>query len=113
MHLKNFSFLMDEEGKLELSPSYDILPTKVILKSDHDDLGLTMNGVKTNLRAHDFEAYCKVVGIDSKQKRNIMASIDSKYAQMVEIINSSSLHQDGKSSWIKLIASNIKRAKKP
>lgn len=113
MHLKNFSFIMDESGALRLAPAYDLLPTKAILLSDHEDLGLTMNEKKMNLRSHDFIAFCQNVGIPESAMRKMMMSIDAKVEEMEAIIEASSIHQNGKSEWVKMIHHNILRAKKP
>ena len=111
VHLKNFSFIMDEQGKLSLSPFYDFLPTKVILTSDHEDLGMLLNGKKTNLRKHDFDAFAKNIDISDLTKEKIMKQIDDKYEDMCIIIDQSLLDQNSKVTWKKMIKSNIKRAK--
>ena len=114
MHLKNFSFITDEQtGSLSLAPAYDLLPTKIILPSDHEDLGMLLNGQKYNLHKHDFDAFCAAVGINEIIQRKIMESIDRNVETMSQIIMDSTLNQDGKSRWIKMIAANIKRAKRP
>ena len=112
-HLKNFSFLMDGKGNLSLSPFYDILPTKIILPSDHEDLGLLLDGRKTNLRGGSFTAFANSIGIPELAQKKIMASIDQKHEEMCQIIDGSSLDQNSKSEWKKMIASGIKRSKKP
>lgn len=113
IHLKNLSFIMDGRGALSLSPFYDILPTKVVLPSDHDDLGMLFNGKKTNLRKHDFDAFAEAIGISSAAKEKIIGQIDAKYDAMCQIIDDSPLDQNSKSSWKRMMASNIKRAKRP
>ena len=110
MHLKNFSFIMDENGKLSLAPFYDLLPTKVILPTDHDDLGMLFNGKKTNLIKKDFDMFTKNIGLSELTKEKIMAKIDSKYEEMCQIIDDSFLDQNSKSSWKRMIKSNIKRS---
>lgn len=113
MHLKNFSFVVGEDGKYHLCPAYDLLPTKVILPTDHDDLGLLMNGHKSNLRSHDFDRFCEAAGIPKASQTKIMENIDAKIGVFEEIIATSSIHQNGKSRWVKMIRSNIKRSKRP
>ena len=114
MHLKNFSFITDPKtGSLSLAPAYDLLPTRIILPSDHEDLGMLLNGKKENLRKHDFDAFCASIGIDETIQKKVMESIDKKMDAMTEIIMDSTIHQDGKSRWIKMIAANMKRAKRP
>ena len=104
---------MDEDGNLSLAPFYDFLPTKVILPTDHEDLGMLMNGHKTNLRKHDFDIFCESIGIEAASERLIMKSIEDLEEQMDDIILKSSLHQNAKTTWIKMIKANIRRAKQP
>ena len=66
LHLKNLSFIMDEQGRLSLAPFYDILGTKIVLKADHQDLGMLFNGKNSNLRKHDFDQFAANVGIPQK-----------------------------------------------
>ena len=112
-HLKNFSFLMDEQGKLSLAPFYDLLPTKVILPSDHEDLGMLLNGHKMNLRGHDFEAFAQSIGIARLTREKIMSGIEAKYESMCEIIDHALLDQNSKSAWKRMIKANIRRAHAP
>lgn len=113
VHLKNFSFIMDESGNLSLSPFYDLLPTKVILPSDHEDLGMLLNGHKTNLQRHDFDAFAKAVGIADLAKTKIMAQIDDTYPLMCQIIDDAPLDQNSKTAWKRMIQANMRRAKLP
>lgn len=109
VHLKNFSFIMNGDGKLSLSSFYDLLPTKVILPSDQDELGMKFNGRKNNLRKIDFDEFAKNTGIDERTKENVISSINNYQKDLIDIITSSSLNQNAKSKWIKLITKNIKR----
>ena len=112
-HLKNFSFLMDGEGKLSLSPFYDLLPTRIILPSDKEDLGMVFNGRKSKLRGHDFEQFASNTNIAKLTKEKIMRGIEAKYDSMCEVIDAALLDQNSKSEWKRMIRANIKRAHKP
>ena len=48
MHLKNFS-LIRREGKIELSPAYDLVNTAIALPGVRDDIALPLGGKKRNL----------------------------------------------------------------
>lgn len=109
MHLKNFSFIMDDKGKICLSNFYDLLPTKIILPSDRDELGMRFNGKKNNLTKKDFLDFAIKVKIDEKVAKNIMESINKKEEILIEQIANSSLNQDAKTRWSKMIKKNIKR----
>lgn len=109
VHLKNFSFIMDNDGKLRLSEFYDLLPTKIIMPDDHEELGMRFNGKKKMLFKQDFYTFAFNTGIDNKVADNIIKYINNKKDAMIDVINKSNLNQIEKNSWIKLISSNIKR----
>ncbi len=48
MHLKNFS-LIEREGKIELSPAYDLLNTSIALKNLIEEFALPLDGKKKNI----------------------------------------------------------------
>ncbi|MGE4347539.1 MAG: HipA domain-containing protein [Flavobacteriaceae bacterium] len=48
MHLKNYSVIV-RNGKVELSPAYDLLNSTIILKGDVEEIALSLNGKKSNL----------------------------------------------------------------
>ncbi len=47
MHLKNFS-IIHENGRISLSPAYDILNTWIVLSAAREELALTLKGKKSN-----------------------------------------------------------------
>jgi serine/threonine-protein kinase HipA len=48
MHLKNFS-LITRDDKVELSPSYDLLNSTIVLPAAEEEIALTISGKKRNL----------------------------------------------------------------
>ena len=50
MHVKNFS-LMTRDGKVELTPAYDILNTTLVLVEPKEEIALPINGKKSKLNA--------------------------------------------------------------
>ncbi len=48
MHLKNYSIII-RNGKVELSPAYDLLNSTIVLKGDIEEIALTLKGKKNNL----------------------------------------------------------------
>lgn len=48
MHLKNYSVIV-RNGKVELSPAYDLLNSTIVLKGDSEEIALTLKGKKSNL----------------------------------------------------------------
>jgi serine/threonine-protein kinase HipA len=56
MHLKNFS-LICREGKVELSPAYDLVNSTIALPRAHEELALPLNGKKSKLTSSDLVDY--------------------------------------------------------
>ena len=67
MHLKNFSLLRTQDGHYELSPAYDLVPVKVILPQDTEELALTLNGKKNHLKTTDFLAFGHTLQLSDAQ----------------------------------------------
>lgn len=65
MHLKNFSLIETVAGSQAyvLSAAYDMLPVNVILPEDDEQLALTVNGKKRNIRRNDFLKFAESAGI--------------------------------------------------
>ena len=59
MHLKNFSLLRNQDNEITLSPAYDLLSTKILMPEDKEELALTLNGKKNNLRKKDFDLFAE------------------------------------------------------
>jgi serine/threonine-protein kinase HipA len=61
MHLKNFSVLIDSDGRVRLTPAYDLVATNLVIAND--PLALAVSGKKTKLRRSDwleFAEYCQL-----------------------------------------------------
>jgi serine/threonine-protein kinase HipA len=48
MHLKNYS-VISRNGKVELSPAYDLLNSTIVLRGDVEEIALPIKGKKSNL----------------------------------------------------------------
>lgn len=77
MHLKNFSLREKEPAGRQfcLSRAYDILAVNVVLPEDGEQLALTLNGKKSNIRKKDFFALAKSLEIPEKSAENMLKKI--------------------------------------
>ena len=87
MHLKNFSLIETEEGsgKYILSSAYDMLSTNVVIPSDKEELALTINGKKQNIRRKDFIVFADTIGIPELSAEKMIEKIvklKDKYISM-------------------------------
>ena len=85
MHMKNFSLLREHDGTWRLSPAYDLVPVKVVLPNDKDDLALAVNGKNRNLRASDFESAALTMGLTQVQYRRIVGRIASEVGKHIDV----------------------------
>lgn len=82
MHLKNFSLLRTGKGNYEFAPAYDLVPVKIILPADKEELALSLGGKKSNLQYRDFA--------------NFAGSLELTPAQFEKTINRIKRHSEDK-----------------
>ena len=87
MHLKNFSLIETEEssGNYILSAAYDMLSTNVVIPSDKEQLALTLNGKKQNIRRKDFLVFADTIGIPERSAEKMIGTVvklKDKYISM-------------------------------
>ena len=111
MHLKNFSLIetKSQSGVYRLSDAYDMLPVNVIMPSDTDELALTLNGKKRNIRRADFTVFAKNAGIPCESAEKIINRILSLSDTYVDICRSSYLPDDMKASLEELIITRLSK----
>ena len=109
MHLKNFSLIEDKPGSriYGLSPAYDLLPVNVIVPADKEQMALTINGKKRNIRKKDFIALASSMGLADKTALGFMkriAGLEKTYLQMIE---DSYLPENMKKAFMELVEGRI------
>ena len=109
MHLKNFSLLRSVNNEISLSPAYDLVNTKLIITDDPEDLALTLNGKKSNLKLKDFISFADSLSIDrniTHKIHNKFAALQSKFSDMIE---KSFLNETDKESYRKIILGQMQK----
>jgi serine/threonine-protein kinase HipA len=106
MHLKNFSLLETAlgSGQYGLSPAYDLLPVNVIMPEDTEELALTMNGKKTNLRRKDFLIFAESCGLGGKAAEKMLEMLISMQPRFVAMTRESLLPEKMKADFVALLA---------
>ena len=113
MHLKNFSLLRDEDGHLELSPAYDLVPVKIILPADQEELALTLNGKKNRLKKEDFESLGKSLNLTPSQiTRTLSRIVDDVEQNLIETLSRSFLPEEMKTAVETLIQARLTRIRR-
>lgn len=96
MHLKNFSLIETNPATREytLSRAYDILPVNVIMPEDEEELALTLNGKKRNIRKKDFLLFAKSCNLTEHAAEKILSRLTSLRETYVKQCEESYLPQD-------------------
>lgn len=109
MHLKNFSLIEDSYGseKYNLSPAYDLLPVNIILPTDKDEMALTLNGKKRNIRKKDFLVFAETIGLPEKSAEKLMKKVVSMEEDYILMCQNSYLPDDMKEDLSRLITERL------
>ena len=111
MHLKNFSLLKNLDKEVTLSPAYDLLSTKILMPEDKEDLALTLNGKKNNLRKKDFDLFADKLRVTQKTKEVINNKFFSSQQTFNKTIDASFLKDETKILYKELIEQRLDRLK--
>lgn len=105
MHLKNFSLIETNEASetYHLSDAYDMLPVNVIMPQDQEQLALTLNGKKKNIRYKDFMIFADKCEVNRKAAEKIIKKVVSMKETYIQMCRESYLPDDMKESFEQLI----------
>lgn len=111
MHLKNFSLIEMEPVGREfcISRAYDMLPVNVIMPQDQDELALTLNGKKRNIRRKDLLLFAEHCELNRKTAEKILARLASLEETFLQLCEDSYLSEEQKEMTKTLIRNRINR----
>lgn len=111
MHLKNFSIWYPQKNSIELTPAYDMLSTRLLIpvSQDPEEMALTVNGKKKDIKKKDFVALGDRIGLKQKQIENTFSRITNAREKMLELIRLSFLKDEIKKEYAELIQSRMGR----
>jgi serine/threonine-protein kinase HipA len=114
MHLKNFSLIENTPGSREytLSPAYDLLPVNLVMPEDSEELALTLNGKKRNLRRNDFLKFAEGCGVSPVTAKKLMDKILSYRNSFMQACHDSYLPDNTIEGMISLIKNRMERLEK-
>lgn len=108
MHLKNFS-LYRPKRFYQLTPAYDLLNVTVANPKDEEELALSLNGKKSNLKLQDFLKASATMGIEERVTLQLVDNMKKTLPVWEGLINSSFLSHDMKTAYLSLINSRLHR----
>jgi len=105
MHLKNFSLIETMPGSQihVLSAAYDMLPTNIVIPEDTEQLALTLNGKKSNLKKDDFMAFADACGILLNSAEKMIRMVADMRPAYLSMCRESFLPEEMKEALGKLI----------
>jgi serine/threonine-protein kinase HipA len=103
MHLKNFSLIKQPGLGYVLAPGYDMLATALVNKSDPEELALTLNVKKKNLKRKDFISAFSRSNLDTKATGRIFTRLEKAIPGWLEFIGRSFLPAAMKREYQELI----------
>ena len=106
MHLKNFSLIKSPMG-YSLTPAYDLLSTTIVMPEDKEEMALTLNGKKANIKRSDFEKSILASGVNEKVLDNIAKKFRKALMKWLDLIEESFLPNDYKRQYKRLILKRI------
>ena len=113
MHLKNLSLIETAAGSQSyvLSEAYDLLPVNVILPEDDEQLALTLNGKKHNIRRNDFLKFAEASGIPRDAAIKMIQKILSMKDQYLKMCETSYLPEHLKERFLVLVEARVNALK--
>ncbi len=109
MHLKNFSLIDRPELGYVLTPAYDMVASGLVVKGDDEELALTLNGKKKNIRKKDFLEPMSIFNINAKAIENIFNKLRTSVEKWHDFIDKSFLPEEMKTSYHDMINKRANR----
>ncbi|MCF0218771.1 MAG: HipA domain-containing protein [Muribaculaceae bacterium] len=109
MHLKNFSLYEPQEGMCRLTPAYDLLNVAIVNPKDKEELALTLNGKKSNIKAADFVRASATLCLPENVVDNLIGKYKALEERFIEQIGKSFLADDLKEMYVELIKNRLSR----
>ncbi len=114
-HLKNFSLLETPDGDMQLSPSYDLMNTKIHVNDSPVALNLLRELERTNLpkgqnysyTIKDFIELGKRFGLSDRLLKKIVKEFEGTEDKMKGMINKSFLSDKAKNKYLEIIRKNF------
>jgi len=109
MHLKNYSVIRNE-GKIELSPAYDLLNSTIVLKGGAEEIALTLAGKKKKLSKEILIDYFgkERCGLNEKIIDNKIHALKKGSEVWFDLINISFLSNDLKEKYKNLLVKRMR-----
>ena len=103
MHLKNFS-LYRPKALYQLSPAYDLLNVAIANPKDKEQMALSINGKKAQIKLADFLKASDTMGIEQRVTLGLINGLRDAMPAWIDLINNSFLSDEMKQNYLDLIS---------
>ncbi|GAB6090514.1 HipA domain-containing protein [Spirochaeta dissipatitropha] len=107
MHLKNFALYAPRDGRLQLTPAYDLLSTALVIPEDPEECALTLNGRKRNLRVSDWLIFAERAGVAPRAAHKLLQRMAASGDIIAGTVSRSLLSEQQQQALMKLAASRL------
>lgn len=107
MHLKNFS-LYRPKKIYQMTPAYDLLNVAIANPNDKEELALTINGKKSNLKLLDFLKASVTMGIEERVTLQLIDNMHKTLPAWKNLIENSFLSEEMKIAYVELIEKRLR-----
>lgn len=87
MHLKNFALLTEPDGRVRLSPAFDLVATRLLSLEDREETALSLNGKRARLERDDFVAFGRYLRVPDKAIERFLARVVDVVPDLLEVID--------------------------
>ncbi|MBO4739388.1 MAG: HipA domain-containing protein [Bacteroidales bacterium] len=109
MHLKNFSLYMPHKGQWKLAPAYDLLNVRLVMPTDKDELALTLNGKRSNIKQVDFISAMEKSEISPIVGYRMIGKFAKLFPKWEQCIKNSFLHKEQQAEYINYISQMLEK----
>ena len=106
MHLKNFS-LYRPKALYQLSPAYDLLNVAIANPKDKEEMALSINGKKAQIKLADFLKASDTMGIEQRVTLGLINGLRNAMPAWIDLINNSFLSDEMKQNYLDLISKRM------
>lgn len=111
LHLKNLSLTTLAEGKIVLTPAYDLLNSTIVLASSQEELALELNGKKKGFKRDDFTRYLgqEILFLSEKTIKKEISIFSEAIRSWPSVISNSFLPPKEKSRYHSVVLERTQR----
>ncbi|MCQ2194387.1 MAG: HipA domain-containing protein [Paludibacteraceae bacterium] len=110
MHLKNFSLYCSKKF-YQLTPAYDLLNVAIVNPKDKEELALSLNGKKSNLKLQDFLKASATIGIEENITLQMIENMRKALPLWRVLIKSSFLSEEMQEAYLNIIEKRLVQLK--